>query len=83
MSFSTNRRNALDPDRPMAHRLSHARSCAMLMAQKYKVPRSAILDFVRKTSGINLAGPVTESELIEAVRILALIKQDGLAATQS
>jgi hypothetical protein len=55
----------------------------MLMAQKYKVPRSAILDFVRKTSGINLAGPVTESELIEAVRILALIKQDGLAATQS
>jgi hypothetical protein len=73
MSFSTNRRNALDPNRPMAHRLSHARSCAMLMGEKYKVPRSVILDFIRKTSGITLTEPVTESELIEAVRILVLI----------
>jgi hypothetical protein len=54
----------------------------MLMGQKYRVPRSAILEFIRKTSGINLTEPVTEAELAEAVRILERIKKDGLAATQ-
>jgi hypothetical protein len=54
----------------------------MLIGQKYKVPRSAILEFIRKTSGINLTEPVTEAELVDAVRILERIKKDGLAATQ-
>ena len=83
MSFSTNRKAALDQNLPMQHRLSHVRSCAMLMGQKYKVPRSAILDYVRVISAIDLTKTVTDSELIEAIRVLELIKKNGLTATRS
>jgi hypothetical protein len=83
MSFSTNRKAALDPNLPLQHRLSHVRSCAMLVGQKYKVSRSAILDHVRAASAIDLTTTVAESELIEAIRVLELIKKNGLTATQS
>jgi hypothetical protein len=82
MSFSAHRRDALDGSKPLAHRLSHARSCAMLLGQKYKVPRSAILLAVRDSSGVDLTCALTEEELIEAVRHLSKIKTDGFSATQ-
>ena len=79
MSFSSNHRKALDPSFPLPHRQSHARSCAMLMGQKYKVHRDVILDLVRRLSGTDLTVPATDSELVAAVRALERIKAEGLA----
>ncbi len=78
MSFSSHRRDALDPNLPLPHRQSHARSCAMLMGQKYRVPRSVILDFVRQACGADLMCPVSEADLIVAVGVLDRIKAIGL-----
>jgi hypothetical protein len=80
VSYSANRRDALDPALPIAHRMSHARSCAMLMGQKYWVPRSVILDLVRRTCGVDLTAPASDPEIAEAIGALDRIKAGGLAA---
>src|SRR5262249_25641876 len=59
MSYSTHRRDSLDPALPLPHRASHARSLAMLMGEKYRVPRATILELVQKACGIDLTAPVT------------------------
>jgi hypothetical protein len=53
------------------------------MGQKYKVHRSAIIDLVRRSCGTDLMGQVSESELVEAVRVLDRIKTNGLAVATS
>ena len=37
MAFSAHRRKALDSEVPLPHRLSHVRSCAMHLGQKYGI----------------------------------------------
>ena len=64
----------------MAHRMSHARSCAMLMGQKYKVHRSAVLDLVQRCCGTDLTVLVSDPELVVAIRVLDRIKAFGLNA---
>lgn len=80
MSYSTNRRDALDPTLPIAHRMSHARSCAMLMSQKFRVPRSAIIDLVRQSCGVDLASPASKTGIVEAIGALDRIKAEGVGA---
>jgi hypothetical protein len=77
VSFSAHRRDALNPNLPIAHRLSHARSCAMLMGQKYKMHRSVIINLVRRSCGVDLMGLANEAEIVEAVRVLDKIKAYG------
>jgi hypothetical protein len=81
VSYSTHRRDALDPARPIPHRLSHARSLAMLMGQKYSVPRPDVLDLVRRACGVDLTTAMTDAEVIAAVQVLDRIKAVGLGAT--
>lgn len=78
MSYSAHRRGALDPETPINHRMSHARSCAMLMGQKYHVHRDVVIETVRLACGVNLTVSGTESEIVEAVRALDAIKTNGL-----
>jgi hypothetical protein len=77
VSYSTNRRDALNPDLPTAQRISHARSCAMLVSQKYRVHRSVILDLVRRSCGVDLTASASESGIVEAIATLDRIKADG------
>ncbi len=79
MSFSSHRRDALDLALPLPHRQSHARSCAMLMGQKYRVHRSVILELVHQVCATDLIRPAAEAELVAAVRVLERIKAVGLA----
>jgi hypothetical protein len=83
VSYNSHRRDALDPRLPAPHRQSHARSCAMLLGQKYRVRRSVILDLVRQACGIDLTRPASEADLIAAVRALDRIKVEGLVAGTS
>lgn len=78
MSFSSHRRKALDPELLLTQRMSHLRSCAMLIGQKYKIPRSEIIKLVQQLCGANLNMPASSTSITEAIRILDLLKTQGL-----
>jgi hypothetical protein len=78
MSFSAHKRDALDSGIPLNHRVSHLRSCAMLMGQKYRVSRSTILDRVRELCGVDISAVGDEADVQRAVDVLARIKELGL-----
>jgi len=78
MSFSAHKRDALDATMALDHRLSHLRSCAMLMGQKYRVPRSAVIERVLQLCGVDISIPANEAEIQRAVGVLVQIKESGL-----
>ena len=78
VSFSSSRRIALDPNRPSGERMSHARSCAMLVGQKWGVGRSVVLDRVREVCGVDLLMQASEDDLRTALTVLSDIKSRGL-----
>jgi hypothetical protein len=69
---------ALDPDRPIPHRMSHARSCAVHVSQKYRVHRDVVLDQVRDMTGIDLTVPQGEDGIQRAVAALDALKATGI-----
>jgi hypothetical protein len=80
MSYSAHRRDALDPGLPLAHRASHARSCAVHVAQKYKVHRSAIIGLILRACGVNLMAVRSEQEIVDAIGALDSLRIHGLAS---
>jgi hypothetical protein len=70
MSFSSNRKAVLDASLPLEHRASHARSCALHVANKLGVPRSVVLVEVANRTGVDLGGAVGVSELLKALALL-------------
>jgi hypothetical protein len=55
----------------------------MLMGQKYRLPRSDVLDLVRRVCGVDLTTAVTDADLLAAVRVLDRIKAAGLSAASA
>ncbi|MFN5944389.1 MAG: hypothetical protein ACK5ZG_13375 [Phycisphaerae bacterium] len=82
MSFSAHKRDALDRQLPVDHRMSHLRSCAMLMGQKYRVPRSLICERVVQMCGVDISKVASELEIQLAVQALTAIKESGLNASR-
>lgn len=66
MSHSSSRTRVLDTATPLAHRASHARSCANHVANRLGITRSELLIKVETDSGASLASPQTEEELMKA-----------------
>ncbi len=66
MSHSSSRAKVLDTARPLAHRASHARSCANHVANRLGITRNELLLKVEKDSGSSLVSPLTEEELMNA-----------------
>lgn len=54
MSYSSHRRAVLDATAAPAHRASHARSCALLIAGKLGVHRDAVIAWLQRKAGIDL-----------------------------
>ncbi len=79
MSYSSNRRDALDVKLPLNHRVSHARSCAMLVAQKWKVLRSVVLETVNLKCGVDLNSVTSEHEIEPAIRTLEQLRMHGIS----
>lgn len=79
MSFSAHKRDALDATLPLAHRMSHVRSCALLVGQKYRVPRIVIIERVKVLCGVDITVPVDDAAVQQAVRALESIKESGVA----
>lgn len=58
---------------PLAHRVSHARSCALHVSQKLSLKRDPLID-----SGVELHHVVTEQELLDAMAVLERIRMGEL-----
>lgn len=78
MSFSSQRRDALDAERPLAHRASHARSCAVRVAEKHRVHRDLVIEAVWSRCGVDLTAPKSHEEIQTAVQVLDDLWQNGL-----
>ncbi len=74
MSYSVHRRMVADPTVPLEHRASHARSCALHVANKLAVKRGVVLEHVKQQTGVDLDMPGSDEALtvafasIEALR---------------
>jgi hypothetical protein len=74
MSYSVHRRKAADATVPLERRASHARSCALHVANKLAVKRGAVLEHVKQLTGVDLDMPGSDEALavafasIEALR---------------
>jgi hypothetical protein len=80
MSYSSSRRKALDSSIIFVHRASNARSCAMLVGEKWRMPRSRVIETVQKRTGVNL-DRITEIEEIEkAISELDILRREGIAS---
>jgi hypothetical protein len=66
MSHSSSRARVSDTASPLAHRASHARSCANHVANRLGITRSELLIKVEEDSGASLVSPLTEQELMKA-----------------
>lgn len=78
MSYSTHRKQSLNVDLPIRHRLSHVRSCAVHVAQKYRVSRSVVLDLVRIADAYEERDLPSSLQIEKAIEALDQIKECGL-----
>lgn len=78
MSYSAHRRQSLDSSIPLEHRLSHVRSCAVHMAQKYGVRRSVILERIGIKDGYEGGIYPTPADVEAAIGKLDEIKKNGI-----
>jgi hypothetical protein len=78
MSYSVHHRKSLDSTLSIEHRISHVRSCAVHMSQKYRVSRSEVLRRINILDKYDHDNYPTEAELENAIARLDLIKAHGL-----
>jgi len=82
MSYSTHRKRSLDVDLPIRHRLSHVRSCAVHVAQEYRVSRSVVLDLIRIAGACEERDLPSSLQIGKAIEALDQIKECGLPSNQ-
>jgi len=75
MSFSSHRHKLLDETVPFLHRASHARSCALHVANKLGLAREAIIERVAQQSGVSLHSPENAAQLLAALAVLESMRQ--------
>jgi hypothetical protein len=78
MSYHSSRRKALDATEALSTRASAARSCALLVAQKYRERRSTVLAIVLRRCGVDLESVSNEDEITKALGLLDQLRCDGL-----
>ena len=74
MSFNSHRRKLLDESEPLEHRASHARSCALHVANKLGLKREAVIELVADKTGVNLNKPDSASQLLVALEAMEEIR---------
>lgn len=79
MSWNSSRRKALDEAANPLWRMSAARSCAMLVAFKWRVKRSDVLRRVLDGTGVDLTRPAASDEIAKAMAALDQLRMEGLA----
>lgn len=77
MSFSSNRKKLLNESEPLDHRASHARSCALHVANKLGVEREAVIELVAQQTGVSFHHPKSVADLLRAFEVLEKIRQSA------
>jgi hypothetical protein len=70
MSFGSHCNAVLDQTLPLEHRASHARSCALHVANKLGLKRSDVLREVASRAGVDLECPEGVEQLVKAFGFL-------------
>lgn len=78
MSYISDRPKVLDPALPFLIRISHARSCAQIVAQKYGAKRSFVLELVRIMSAVDLTDTQCESDLAHPLDVLDQLRRSRI-----
>lgn len=81
MSYSSHRKQSLDAGLPIRHRLSHVRSCAVCVAEKYRVSRSVILHLIAIADAYEEHELPSSRHIGDAVQALDEIRASGLPAS--
>jgi hypothetical protein len=68
----------MDSTRPLAQRACHARSCAVVVAEKFRVHRSDVVRRVKDASGVDLMSPSTAADIEAAIVCLDALRLSGL-----
>ena len=74
MSFNSHRRKLLDETEPLEHRASHARSCALHVANKLGLEREVVIELIASQTGVSLHNPESATHLIAAFEALERIR---------
>lgn len=70
MSHNSHRNAVLDESSPLAHRASHARSCAIHVANRLGLRRDDVIRQVEASTGVDLAHPASVEDLLLAFDVL-------------
>jgi hypothetical protein len=70
MSFSGHKRRAQREDLPLSHRASSARSCAVLVSEKFGIHRSELIAIVKEKTGIDMQNMSDSSSINQSVDFL-------------
>jgi len=79
MSHSSSRKAVLDSSRSLAHRASHARSCANHVAARLGLSREQLIAHITELTGIDLNLPASEQELLRAFEHMESLSAEGVA----
>jgi len=79
MSHSSHRKAARDATRPIDHRASHARSCALHVANRLGIKRDKLIEIVRERTGSDLHNPSDANELLLALDFMEAMQSSDVA----
>jgi hypothetical protein len=74
MAYTAHRRIARDDSESFVRRASSARSCALHVAQKLRVPRSVIIRIVFERTGSDLEQPNAVEAILAAIEYLEVLR---------
>ncbi|GGJ85199.1 hypothetical protein GCM10009304_09030 [Pseudomonas matsuisoli] len=80
MSFNSHKRKVLDESEPLEHRASHARSCALHVANTLALERDAVIELVAKETGVSLHSAESAAHLMAAFEALERIRVQAVQA---
>jgi prolyl-tRNA editing enzyme YbaK/EbsC (Cys-tRNA(Pro) deacylase) len=75
MSFASDKRKLHDESLPLNIRASHARSCALHVAQKLGFNREKVIKTVYLETGVDLINPAKAGDLLVAFKCLETLRQ--------
>ena len=77
MSFNSHQRKVRDERLPLPHRASHARSCALHLANRLGVTREEVIQRIQKRSGVDLLQPEGIAPLLLAFDVLLQLRAEA------
>lgn len=75
MSFASDRRKLLDEALPLHIRASHARSCALHIAEGLGLNREKVIETVNLRTGVDLNNPAHADDLLAAFKCLEELRR--------